>query len=325
MSEQELESIELLDQLRERIRIKHYSYRTEQSYVQWVNQFILFHGKKHPKDLGEQEIVRFLSHLAMQKNVAASTQNQALCAIVFLYKNVLNIDLGEFSKIQWAKRSKRLPVVFTIDEVRRILNEMSGVYKIMASLLYGSGLRLTECLRLRIKDIDFHYQQITVRSGKGDKDRSTVLPESVMDDLKEHIASVIKLHEQDIRKGYNTVYLPYALAEKYPNAGKEIGWHYLFPAQDLSIDPRSGVLQRHHVQDLALQRAVKVAMKKAGIRKSGSCHTFRHSFATHLLENGTDIRTVQELLGHNSVETTMIYTHVLKKGKYGVKSPADRL
>ncbi|MBU0710940.1 integron integrase [bacterium] len=325
MNNDEKKPTKLLDQVRERVRIKHYSYRTEQSYVQWIKRFILFHNKKHPKDLGEEEITQFLSHLAMQKNVAASTQNQALCAIVFLYKNVLNIDLGEFSKIQWAKRPKRLPVVFSKDEVKRILAEMSGVYKIMAALLYGSGLRLSECLRLRIKDLDFDYQQITVRSGKGDKDRTTVLPESVMDDLKKHIAGVVKIQEQDIQKGYDTVYLPYALADKYPNAGKEIGWHYLFPAQELAVDPRSGVLQRHHIQDLSLQRAVKTAMKKAGIRKHGSCHTFRHSFATHLLENGTDIRTVQELLGHSSVETTMIYTHVLKKGKYGVKSPADNL
>jgi len=325
MNNDEKKPTKLLDQVRERVRIKHYSYRTEQSYVQWIKRFILFHNKKHPKDLGEEEITQFLSHLAMQKNVAASTQNQALCAIVFLYKNVLNIDLGEFSKIQWAKRPKRLPVVFSKDEVKRILAEMSGVYKIMAALLYGSGLRLSECLRLRIKDIDFDYQQITVRSGKGDKDRTTVLPESFMDDLKKHIAGVVKIQEQDIQKGYDTVYLPYALADKYPNAGKEIGWHYLFPAQELAVDPRSGVLQRHHIQDLSLQRAVKTAMKKAGIRKHGSCHTFRHSFATHLLENGTDIRTVQELLGHSSVETTMIYTHVLRKGKYGVKSPADNL
>lgn len=325
METQEKKAPKLLDQVRERVRVKHYSYRTEQTYVDWIKRFILFHNKKHPKDMGGEQISEFLTHLAVKGQVSASTQNQALCAIVFLYKNVLNIDPGEFSKIQWAKRPKRLPVVFSKDEVTRILTEMSGMYKIMATLLYGSGLRLSECLRLRIKDIDFHYQQITIRSGKGDKDRSTVLPESVVGDLKEHIEDVIKQHEQDIRNGYDTVYLPNALANKYPNAGKEIGWHYLFPAQDLSVDPRSGVLQRHHIQDISLQRSVKTAMKKAGIRKSGSCHTFRHSFATHLLENGTDIRTVQELLGHNSVETTMIYTHVLKKGKYGVKSPADNL
>ena len=315
----------ILDQVRESVRIKHYSYKTELSYIQWIKRYILFHDNRRPEDMGEKEIVGFISHLAVKEKVSSSTQNQALCAIVYLYKNVLNVDLGEFSNILWAKRPKRLPVVFTQDEVRRILDEMADVYKIMATLLYGSGLRLSECLRLRIKDIDFHYQQINVRSGKGNKDRSTVLPESIVDELKKHVETVVKIHERDIRNGYDSVYLPYALADKYPNAGREVGWHYLFPAKDLSHDPRTGVVQRHHVHELSLQRAVKAAMKRAGIRKHGSCHTFRHSFATHLLENGTDIRTVQELLGHRSVETTMIYTHVLKKGRYGVKSPADRL
>jgi len=315
----------LLDQLREAIRVRHYSIRTERNYIYWVRKFIEFHNSRDAAQMGEKEIRRFLSHLAVNVNVAASTQNQALCAIIFLYKQVLNIEIGEFGQIVWAKRPKRLPVVFSKMEVSRILAELSGVYKIMATLLYGSGLRLMECLRLRVQDIDFHYQQVIVRSGKGDKDRTSVLPESIMEPLKKHIADVIKLHEKDIKNGIVSIYLPYALERKYPNANKEIGWRYLFPAAELSEDPRSKIVRRHHIGENVLQRAVKVAIQKAGIQKHGGCHTFRHSFATHLLEDGVDIRTVQELLGHHSVETTMVYTHVLKKGKYGVKSPADNL
>jgi len=325
MSEQIKKPPKLLDQVREKIRVKHYSYRTEQAYVQWVKRFILFHNKKHPKDMGEQEITQFLSHLAVNRNISASTQNQALCAIVFLYKHVLNKDLNEFGNIQWAKRPKRLPVVFSKNEIRQILDEMSGIYKVMATLLYGAGLRLTECLQLRVKDIDFDYQQIAVRSGKGEKDRVTVLPESVTEPLKKHINKVIDIHDKDIQEGYDSVYMPYALDRKYPNAGKEIGWHFLFPSKNISKDPVSGIMRRHHLHGSVLQRAVKSAIKKARIMKHGGCHTFRHSFATHLLEDGTNIRTVQELLGHKSVETTMVYTHVMNKKKIGVKSPADNL
>ncbi|MCK4297230.1 MAG: integron integrase [Candidatus Marinimicrobia bacterium] len=307
MSEQIKKPPKLLDQLRELLKIKHYSYRTEQAYVQWVKRFILFHNKKHPKDMREKEITQFLSHLAVNRNISASTQNQALCAIVFLYKHVLNKDLNEFGNIQWAKRPKRLPVVFSKNEMKQILDEMSGIYKVMATLLYGAGLRLTECLQLRVKDIDFDYQQITVRSGKGEKDRVTVLPESVTEPLKKHINKVIDIHDKDIQGGYDSVYMPYALDRKYPNAGKEIGWHFLFPSKNISKDPVSGIMRRHHLHGSVLQRAVKNAIKKAGIMKHGGCHTFRHSFATHLLEDGVNIRTVQELLGHKSVETTMVY------------------
>jgi integron integrase len=315
----------LLDQLREAIRVRHYSYKTEQAYVQWVKRFILFHDTKQPSEMGEKEISRYLSHLAVNCNVSAATQNQALCAIVFLYRNVLNKDLAEFVDIQWAKRPKRIPVVFTKKEMVRILEQMSGEYRLMAMLLYGAGLRLTECLELRIKDVDFDNRTIMVRGGKGDKDRVTILPDSVIDSLKCHIDSVVKIHQKDIREGYDSVYLPYALERKYPNAGKQIGWHYLFPAKDYSVDPRTGIVRRHHIHEIALQRVVKSVITKAGIRKHGGCHTFRHSFATHLLENGVSIRTVQELLGHRSVETTMVYTHVMDKRKIGIKSPVDNL
>lgn len=323
--EQTAKPPKLLEQVRAAIRLKYYSYRTEQAYLFWITQYILFHNKRHPKDMGEKEIRQFLNHLAVNQNVAAATQNQALCALIFLYRQVLNIELGELGNIAWAKRPKRLPVVFTKSEVKRILNELSGESKLMVTLLYGAGLRLNECLDLRIKDVDFEYRQIIVRDGKGGKDRVTVLPESVMELLQQQVDRVIKIHEKDILDGYDSVYLPYALERKYPSAGKQPGWHFLFSAKDISTDPRTGIIRRHHVHESVLQRAVKVAIQKAGIRKPGGCHTFRHSFATHLLEDGVDIRTVQELLGHQSVETTMVYTHVLKKGKYGVKSPADNL
>lgn len=247
----------LLDQLREAIRVRHYSYKTEQSYVQWVKRFILFHNKRRPAEMGENEITQYLSYLAVNCNVSASTQNQALCAIVFLYKNVLQKDLDNFNNIQWAKRPKRIPVVFTKDEVKRTLEEISGENKIMVMLLYGAGLRLSECLRLRIKDIDFETRTITVRGGKGDKDRVTILPESIIEDLRNHIDSVVKIHNEDIQNGYDSVYMPYALERKYPNAGKQIGWHFLFPAKDLSVDPRTGVVRRHHVDESVLQRARK--------------------------------------------------------------------
>lgn len=315
----------LLDQVRAVLRTKHYSIKTENSYVQWVKRFILFNNKQHPGEMGEKEINRFLSYLAVEKKVAASTQNQALCAIVFLYKHVLRRDLGNFGSINWAKRSKHLPVVFTRAEVKGIIENLTGDYRLMATMLYGAGLRLSECLQLRVKDVDLEYRQLIVRDGKGGKDRVTVLPESVVAPLRIHIEQVIKIHEKDIRDGYDSVFMPFALERKYPSAGKEIGWHFLFPAGNISKDPRTGINRRHHIHESVFQRTVKAAMQRAGIRKHGGCHTFRHSFATHLLEDGVNIRTVQELLGHNSVETTMVYTHVMDKRKIGVKSPADSL
>lgn len=314
----------LLDQVRSAVRMRHYSLGTEKSYIQWIKRFIYFHGKRHPAEMGEPEITAFLSDLAAQKNVAASTQNQALCAIVFLYKHVLKREIGELELV-WAKRPKKLPVVLTRQEVKRVADQLSGTRWIMVNLLYGSGLRLQECLRLRVKDIDFHYNQIIVREAKGGKDRITMLPEIVREPLQKQLQKVKKLHDKDLAAGYGTVYLPNALQRKYPNTIREFGWQYVFPSRNLSVDPRSGRKQRHHVLPDVLQTAVKVAARKAGIHKHLTPHTFRHSFATHLLQDGHDIRTVQELLGHSSVETTMIYTHVLKKGGLGVTSPADKL
>lgn len=313
----------LLEQVRSAIRVKHYSYRTEQSYIHWIRRYIYFHNKTHPKDLDGKDISNFISHLALRENVSASTQNQALCALVFLYKQVLGQDTGKFPEIQWAKKPKRTPVVFSKSEVQSVINNLSGVHRMMATLLYGSGLRLNECLQLRIIDVDFEYKQIFVRNGKGFKDRVTMLPENIINELKEQFRKVKNLHEKDLMNGYGSVYLPDALEIKYPNASKSLGWQFIFPGKNVSKDPRSGIERRHHLHETVLQKAVKVATKKAGILKHAGCHTFRHSFATHLLENGYDIRTVQELMGHNNLQTTMIYTHVLNKGGRGVKSPAD--
>jgi len=315
----------LLDQLREALRVRHYSYRTEQAYVNWIRRFIIFHDKRHPKDMGEKEIARFLSHLAVNCRVSTSTQNQALCAVVFLYKKVLNQDIGEFSSVMWARRSRHIPVVFTKDEAKRIINEMTGTQKIMVMLLYGSGLRLNECLQLRVKDIDFENQLIFVRSGKGAKDRITLLPEQLIGALRKQIIYVKKLHEYDLQNGYNSVYMPDALERKYPNAGKQLSWRFVFPGDQILKDPRTGILHRHHIHSSVLQKAVKIAMQRAKIVKHAGCHTFRHSFATHLLESGYDIRTIQELMGHSSVQTTMVYTHVIKKGGLGVISPVDSI
>ena len=312
-----------LDQVRELIRIRHYSIRTEQAYVQWIRRFILFHGKRHPRDMGAPELTAFLSDLALQRNVAASTQNQALHAILFLYRDVLKIDLPWLGEVQRAKRPQRLPVVFTREEVRALMAQLEGTMWLMAMLTYGSGLRLLECLRLRVKDVDFHYKQLVVRDAKGQKDRVTMLPNSLIDPLRTHLARVRGLHETDLREGFGRVYLPGALAAKYPSADREWGWQYVFPSSRRSIDPRSGSDQRHHAHEDALQRAVKQAIRKANIVKPGSVHTLRHSFATHLLESGYDIRIVQELLGHADVKTTMIYTHVLNRGGRGVVSPVD--
>ncbi len=312
----------LLDQVRSAIRIKHYSYRTEKTYLHWIRRFILFHNKRHPNEMGEEEITQFINYLATREKASASTQNLALCAIIFLYKNIIKQEIGDL-QILWAKKPKRLPVVFTRSEVKRVLDQLRGTNWLMANLLYGAGLRLTECLQLRVGDIDFEYKQVTVRNAKGEKDRVTMLPEKVIEPLKKHLKNVKLLHEKDVKNGYDSVYLPYALERKFPNAGRELCWKFIFPATKISTDPKTGIRRRHHIYETVLQKAIKVAIKKAGITKHASCHTFRHSFATHLLERGQDIRTIQELLGHKNIETTQIYTHVLNKGGLGVKSPAD--
>ena len=312
----------LLDQMRDAIRLKHYSYRTEETYVDWVRRYILFHQKRHPNDMGAPEIQAFLVYLATQRNVAASTQNQALSAILFLYREVLQKEI-EPILLSGAKRPERLPTVLPREEVLRVIAQLSGTHKLMAKLLYGSGLRLMECLRLRIQDVDFECKTITVRDGKGEKDRVTPLPDSILPDLQRQIERARLLHEEDLAAGCGEVYLPYALEKKYPRAARELIWQYLFHAPKRSLDPRSGKERRHHLDATGLQRAVKEAAQKAGIQKRVSCHTFRHSFATHLLQNGYDIRTVQELLGHKDVRTTMIYTHVLQRGGMAVKSPLD--
>jgi integron integrase len=315
----------LLDRVRDVIRRKHYSIRTEQAYVQWIRRFILFHGKRHPTDMGAPEVEAFLTHLAVAGKVAASTQNQALNALVFLYREVLAREIGWLENLQHAKRPARVPVVFTRDEAKTVLARLDGTCWLMASLLYGCGLRLMECMRLRVKDIDFAWKQVVVRDGKGQKDRVTMLPEKLVDPLSTHLEKIKAVHAKDLSEGYGAVYLPFALERKYPNANREWGWQYVFPASRRSIDPLSGRERRHHIDPTVLQKAVKQAVRDAGLTKPGSCHSFRHSFATHLLEAGYDIRTVQELLGHKDVNTTMIYTHVLNRGGKGVRSPLDQV
>ena len=314
----------LLEQVREAILLRHYSIRTEQAYTDWIKRFILFHGKRHPREMGAAEVERFLTHLAEEGRVAASTQNQALSALLFLYREVLKVDLPWLGEMTRAKRPGRLPVVLTVEEVRRVLARIDGQQGLMADLLYGAGLRLLECVRLRVKDLDFEMRQITVRDGKGEKDRMTMLPQSVLEPLRAHLEKVKVLHAHDLEEGFGEVYLPYALDRKYPDASREWGWQYAFPAAGRSVDPRSGKERRHHVDEQTLQRAMKKAVRAAGLTKPASCHTLRHSFATHLLQSGYDIRTVQELLGHQDVATTMIYTHVLNRGGSGVISPLDR-
>jgi integron integrase len=315
----------LLDRVRDKIRLKHYSIRTEQSYVQWVRRFILHHDKRHPAEMGAVEVEAFLTHLAVAGNVAASTQNQARSAILFLYKEVLGTALPWLDNVEQAKKPKRLPVVLTPDEVRGLLAQLAGVHWLVAVLLYGAGLRLMEALRLRVQDVDFKRREILVREGKGFKDRVTMLPELAAKPLQLHLEAVKALHQKDLAEGYGAVFLPYALERKYPNAGKSWGWQYVFPAGNRSVDPRSGQTRRHHIDEQTIQRAVKQAVRNAGIVRPATPHTLRHSFATHLLQNGQDIRTVQELLGHEDVQTTMIYTHVLNKGGRGVTSPLDGL
>jgi len=317
--------MKLLDQVRDSIRKRHYSIRTEEAYVNWIKRYILFHGKRHPKDMGEREIAAFISHLATGRKVASSTQNQALNAIVYLYKQVLRIDIGELGHMERAKKPEKLPVVLSKDEVKRVLTVMSGVFQLMAKLLYGCGFRLMECARLRVHDIDFDRNQIAVRDGKGMKDRITMLPEQLKPLLLDQVEKVKIIHEGDLKDGYGEVYLPFALEKKYKHASRALGWQYVFPSGRISKDPRSGKMRRHHIDESGLQKAVRAAARKAGLTKPVSPHTFRHSFATHLLESGYDIRTVQELLGHKDVSTTMIYTHVIQKGPGGVKSPLDTI
>ena len=313
----------LLDQVRERLRVKHYSIRTEQQYVQWARRFILFHDKRHPRELGAAEVEAFLTHLAVEGNVAAATQNQALSALLFLYREVLEINLPWLDNVVRAKRPARLPVVLTRQEVTAVLDRMSGTYGLLARLLYGTGMRLMEVIRLRVKDVDFSRAEIVVRDGKGGKDRVTMLPQSLVPPLQAHLRERRALFEDDLAKGMASVYLPDALERKYASAAVDWGWQYIFVAGSYSLDPRSGVERRHHLDEKLLQRAMKKAVQAAGIVKPATPHTLRHSFATHLLQAGYDIRTVQELLGHADVATTMIYTHVLNKGGRGVVSPLD--
>jgi len=315
----------LLEKVRERMRVLRYSLRTEESYIHWIRRFIIFHGKRHPTEMGEQEITAFLTHLAVAKNVAGSTQNQALAAILFLYKQVLNRELDWMDDIVRAKRPVHIPEVLTPAQVKALLRQLTGTHQLVARLLYGTGMRLMEAIRLRVRDINFGYRQITVRSGKGDKDRVTVLPDSLVNPLQVHLGRVRAIHRQDLEEGYGSVYLPYALERKYKNASREWGWQYVFPSGKRSEDPESHIIRRHHSDEKNLQRAIKQAAARLGLPGKVSSHTFRHCFATHLLENGSDIRTVQELLGHSDIKTTMIYTHVLQRGGRGVRSPLDRM
>jgi integron integrase len=313
----------LLDQMRDKLRLKHYAYKTEKSYLNWAKRYILFHNKRHPKEMGSTEIEAFLTHLAVDRQVAASTQNQAFNAILFLYRDVLHQELNIPINAIRARPTRYLPTVLTQTEVQELLKQLSGVYLLIAKILYGSGLRLSEALRLRIKDLDFAQMQIVVRDSKGQKSHVTMLPTSVVEELKLHLQRVKHLHQQDLQRGNGLVNLPFALARKYPNAGREWIWQYVFPADRLTCDPRSGAIVRHHLHESSLQKAVKQAVCLTRIGKRVGCHTLRHSFATHLLIANYDIRTVQELLGHKDVRTTMIYTHVLNRGGRGVRSPLD--
>jgi integron integrase len=311
----------LLQAVRDAVRVRHYSMRTEEAYVFWVKRFILFHGKRHLLEMGEAEVAQFLTHLATQRQVSSSTQNQALNALVFLYRHVLDRPLGEIQGAVRAKRPIRVPVVLSPEEVGRVLGHLSGVHWLVACLQYGSGLRLMESVRLRVKDLDFAHRAVFVRDGKGGKDRVVTLPDELVEPLERHLESRKTLFERDLIAGCGTVYLPYALERKYPNAPTEWGWQYVFPSSQIAMDPRSGVLRRHHLDESAVQKAMRRAVRAAGLTKPAGCHTLRHSFATHLLERGADIRTVQEQLGHADVRTTQVYTHVLQRGGLAVKSP----
>jgi integron integrase len=314
----------LLEQVSDIARFRHLSLRTEEAYCNWIKRFILFHGKRHPRDLDAEAVRTFLTHLAVDEHVSAATQNQAFNALLFLYKQVLQVDALDIRGVERARHSRRLPVVFTREESSAVLANMRGARRLIAALLYGSGLRIMEAVRLRVKDVDFSRNEITVRDAKGEKDRVTMLPCTLKQPLMLQVEAVQKLHKKDLRLGYGSVHLPYALERKYPHAATDFVWQYVFPAEKLSMDPRSERIGRHHISEQNVQRSVKSALRTAGVRKNGSCHSFRHSFATHLLEDGYDIRTVQELLGHKDVRTTMVYTHVLNKGGRGVRSPLDR-
>jgi integron integrase len=314
-----------MDRFREEMQVRHYARRTITSYAQWVKRFLRFHGMRHPREMGEEEINAFLSHLATEAQVSASTQNQALSALLFLYRTVLGGDVGNLEGVVRARQRKRLPVVLTVAEVKAVLSQLEGVEQLVAQLLYGSGLRLMEALRLRVKDVDCQTRQLTVRSGKGDKDRVTVVPASLVEPMQAHLLAVREMHRADLAAGWGRVILPMALARKYPTAASEWAWQWVFPQAHRWRDQKDRTEGRHHIDPSLIQKAVKRALLSAGISKQASCHTFRHSFATHLLERGHDIRTIQELLGHSDVKTTMIYTHVLNRGPCGVTSPADLL
>lgn len=313
----------LLEQVRDRLRLKHYSIRTERAYVQWIRRYILFHNKQHPKDMGTRHINEFLVHLATVDHVAASTQNQALSALLFLYREVLHQEIDADFDMLGAAKPRRLPTVLTPEEAKNIIRLLAGTHQLIAKLLYGSGLRLNECLRLRVKDFDFEYKTITVRDGKGAKDRITILPKSLVSPLQNHLERMKLNYTEDIEKNFKGVSMPGALDKKYPNASKEWLWYYIFPSQRWSTDPRSGQKLRHHLHPSSIQKSIRKTAKQAGVQKRVTPHTFRHSFATHLLEGGYDIRTVQELLGHKDVRTTMVYTHVLQRGGLAVRSPLD--
>ena len=315
----------LLDRMRDALRVRHYSPRTEEAYTAWVVRFVRFHGLRHPETMGEPEVNAFLTELAVKEAVAASTQTQALSALLFLYRNVLGRELGELGELVRARRPRRLPVVLSRVEVKQVLDALPDERRLVVALLYGAGLRLLECLELRVKDLDFARHELTVRDGKGAKDRVTVLPQALQRSLKDHLEGVRAVHQRDLAEGWGRVVLPQALDRKYVNAAREWGWQWVFPQERRWRDRETGFEGRHHMDESLIQRAVREAVLRAGLTKPASCHTFRHSFATHLLESGADIRTVQELLGHSNVKTTMIYTHVLNRGPGGVRSPIDLL